>query len=145
MNVVCMTARMARDPEVKMTQNGTSVCTFSGAVDRTYQKSGEERVCDFVTFVAWRKEADFVGKYFRKGDMISIVGELQSREYTAKDGSKRTAWEVIVSNAGFCGGKNKSANEASTADLPTPPSVAAATVAPDVDYEEITTDDELPF
>lgn len=143
MNVVCMTARLTREPEVKMTQKGTSVCTFSGAVDRTYQKSGEERVCDFVTFVAWRKEADFVGKYFRKGDMISIVGELQSREYTAKDGSKRTAWEVIVSNAGFCGGKNKGANEASTADLATPPSINPSDTP--ADFEEIVGDDELPF
>lgn len=154
MNAVCMTGRMTRDPEVKTTQAGVSVCNFTIAVDRNRQKSGQPRVSDFVSVVAWRNDADFIVKYFHKGDMIAVVGELQSRKYTAKDGTERTAWEVHADNVGFCGGKNNGSVTIES-DLPVQPSVdkcdsGTGTIgltftALNADYEEITTDDDPPF
>jgi single-strand DNA-binding protein len=136
-----MTGRMTRDPEVKTTQSGVSVCNFTIAVDRNHQKSGQPRVSDFVSVVAWRNDADFIVKYFHKGDMIAVVGELQSRKYTAKDGTEHTVWEVECTNVGFCGKRQANANGAE--DLPKPPSINPSDTP--ADYEEIVGDDELPF
>ena len=141
MNVVCMTARLTREPEVKMTPRGVSVCSFTGAVDRTFQKAGTDRVCDFVNFVAWRSAADFLGKHFHKGDMVSVVGELHSRKYTDKEGKEHTVWEVECTNVGFCGKRQTNANGAE--DLPKPPSINPSDTP--ADYEEIVGDDELPW
>ena len=144
MNVVCMTARLTRDPEIKHTQSGVAVCSFSGAVDRTFQTKGQDRVCDFVNFVSWRNNAEFIGNHFHKGDMIAVSGELQSREYTDKEGNKHTVWEVIISNAGFCGSKKQGGVNIES-DMPVPPSVAQTEQAAPDGYMEISDGDELPF
>ena len=108
-NLVVLTGRMVADPELKTTTNGISVCTFSIAVDRRYN-SGEERQADFITIVAWRGSAEFVSKYFKKGDMIGIEGSIQTRKYQDKNGNNRTAFEVVANNVQFVGGKKQDNN-----------------------------------
>ena len=108
LNVVAMMGRMVADPELRHTPNGIATCTFRIAVDRSFVRAGEERKADFIDIVAWRQSAEFVCKYFRKGDMIVINGSLQTRNYEDKKGNKRTAYEVVAENASFCGAKPKS-------------------------------------
>ena len=99
-NVVVLTGRLTNSPELKTTNNGTSVCSFSIAVDRRY-KAGEERQADFINIVTWRSSAEFVSKYFKKGQMIAIRGGIQTRRYTDKDGNNRTAFEVVADEVQF--------------------------------------------
>ena len=99
LNKVILQGRLTADPELKATQTGTSVCSFTLAVDRSY---GEKKA-DFINCVAWRNTAEFIAKYFGKGKMLIAVGELQVRQYQAQDGSKRYATEVIVNEANFAG------------------------------------------
>lgn len=108
-NLVVLTGRCVADPELKTTTNGISVCTFSIAVDRRYN-SGEERQADFINIVAWRGSAEFVSKYFKKGDMIGIEGSIQTRRYQDRDGNNRTAFEVVANNIQFVGGKKSDNN-----------------------------------
>lgn len=111
-NVVVITGRLTRDVELRSLDNGTSVANFGVAVDRNYvSKDTNERPADFFNVVAWRGTADFVAKYFKKGDMIAIDGSLQSRQYTDKDGNNRTAIDIVANNISFCGGKNNTAND----------------------------------
>ena len=131
LNHVVIMGRMVRDPELRQLDNGTSVTSFSIAVERNYvDKTTNERQADFLNVVAWRQTADFVCKYFHQGDMIAIEGSLQSRKYTDKDGNNRIAIEIVASNISFCGGKNGgNANTATTNDAPALKSLAAR-VAP---------------
>ena len=137
LNHVVIMGRMVRDPELRQLDNGTSVTSFSVAVDRNYvDKTTNERQADFLNVVAWRQTADFVCKYFHQGDMIAIEGSLQSRKYTDKDGNNRIAIEIVASNISFCGGKNGgNANTATTNDTP-------ATMVANAPSED---NDELPF
>lgn len=137
LNHVVIMGRMVRDPELRQLDNGTSVTSFSVAVDRNYvDKTTNERQADFLNVVAWRQTADFVCKYFHQGDMIALEGSLQSRKYTDKDGNNRTAIEIVASNISFCGGKNGgNANTATTNDAP-------ATMVANAPSED---NDELPF
>ena len=98
--------RLARDPEPGKTQSDVAYCRFCIAVDRGYAKEGEERKADFIDCLAWRGTADFVGKWFHKGDMIGVTGEIQTGSYE-KDGVKRKTWELIVRQASFAGKKNE--------------------------------------
>ena len=102
-NVVIM-GRLTKDPELKTTQSGLSVVSFTVAVDRNCQKDGERRA-DFLNVVAWRQTAEFVEKYFAKGSMIAIQGSIQTRKYEDKSGNKRTAVEIVADNVSFCGSK----------------------------------------
>lgn len=85
-NQATLMGRITHDLELKTTPSGVNVCSFQIAVDRRYQQKGEERKSDFFTVVAWRQQAEFVHRYFAKGRMITVVGELQNRTYTSKDG-----------------------------------------------------------
>ena len=137
LNHVVIMGRMVRDPELRQLDNGTSVTSFSVAVDRNYvDKTTNERQADFLNVVAWRQTADFVCKYFHQGDMIALEGSLQSRKYTDKDGNNRIAIEIVASNISFCGGKNGgNANTATTNNAP-------ATMVANTPSED---NDELPF
>ena len=137
LNHVVIMGRMVRDPELRQLDNGTSVTSFSVAVERNYvDKTTNERQADFLNVVAWRQTADFVCKYFHQGDMIALEGSLQSRKYTDKDGNNRTAIEIVASNISFCGCKNGgNANTATTNDAP-------ATMVANAPSED---NDELPF
>ncbi len=104
MNLIVIKGRLVRDPELKNTQSGKSVCNATVAVDRAYSKNGEKEA-DFFDCVFWEKAAEFVSKYFHKGQEILVQGEMQSRKYQDKNGNNRTAWEVKRARAEFCGPK----------------------------------------
>ena len=101
-NVVLM-GRLVATPELRNTQNGIAVTTFTLAVERSFARAGEQRQADFINCVAWRNSAEFISRYFQKGSMLAITGSLQTRNYEDKNGNKRTATEVIVDQASFCG------------------------------------------
>lgn len=105
-NIVVLTGRLTADPELKTTPNGISVTSFSIAVSRRY-RAGEEAQTDFINIVAWRQTAEFVSKYFKKGNMIGIEGAIQTRKYTDKNGNNRTAFEVVANNAQFVESKKE--------------------------------------
>ena len=101
-NAVLM-GRLTANPELKTTPSDVSVTPFTIAVDRKY--GGQEKQTDFIDCVAWRQTAEFICRYFRKGDLIAVEGELQTRNYEDKNGNKRKAVEVVVNNVSFCGSK----------------------------------------
>lgn len=103
LNVVILQGRLTADPELRMTQTGKSVVSFNLACDRAKKEDG----CDFIRCTGWEKTADFVSKYFHKGDMILLDGQLRQREWQDKNGNKRTEIEVLVRNVNFCGSKSQ--------------------------------------
>lgn len=107
MNKVILVGRLARDPELRVTGSGVSVCSFSVACDRRFVKQGEERKADFINCIAWRQTGEFISKYFTKGTRIALEGSLQTRDWTDNEGKKRYATEVIVDNAEFAQSKNE--------------------------------------
>jgi single-strand DNA-binding protein len=104
-NKVILMGRITRDIEIKTTPSGKAVTSFSIAVDRRIQSKDGEKVTDFIDCVAWRQIADFIARFFSKGKLILIEGELQTRTYTDKNGNNRKAVEVIVDRASFTGEK----------------------------------------
>lgn len=105
LNVVALQGRLAADPELKKTPAGVSVISFTIACDRNFCKQGEERKCDFIRVQAWRGLADFIDKYFTKGQMICIDGSIQTGSYEDKEGRRVNTFEVVAQNANFCGPK----------------------------------------
>lgn len=105
LNVVAIMGRLVADPELRTTQQGTNVCTFRIACERSYTQKGQQCQADFVDIVAWGKTAEFICKFFQKGSMIAIDGSLQTRNYQDKQGNKRTAEEVVANNISFAGAK----------------------------------------
>ena len=105
LNKIFIMGRLTRDPELRRTQSGTPVTSFSLAVDRDFKSQSGEKETDFIDVVAWRSTAEFVAKYFTKGRMAVVEGRLQMRDWTDKDGNKRTAYEVIADGVYFCGSK----------------------------------------
>ena len=101
MNFITLIGRMVKDPEIKTTQSQIAFCGFTIAVDRKYKGKDGERETDFIQCVAWKQQAEFIGKYFHKGSRICITGSLQTRSYDDKDGVKRYVSEVVVENAEF--------------------------------------------
>ena len=123
LNSIIIMGRLTADPELRTTPSNLSVTSFTVAVDRNY-KSGDERQTDFINCVAWRATADFVTRYFRKGQMIAVQGSLQVRNYEDKNGNKRTAYDVVADNVSFCGDKNQD-NSGSFTVLPDKQEVSA--------------------
>lgn len=115
-NVVLM-GRLVATPELRTTQNGISVTRFTVAIERKFVKQGEEKQTDFIDCSAWRQTAEFVSKYFVKGAMIAVVGNIQTRSYEDKNGVKRKAFEVVVDNVSFCGRKSENATSNSSPNL----------------------------
>ena len=105
LNVVAIMGRLVADPELRTTKSGVNTCTFRIACDRNYARQGEQRQADFIIIVAWRQQAEFVCKYFQKGSLIAIEGSLQTCQYQDKNGSNRTAVEVVANNISFAGAK----------------------------------------
>ncbi|MDR3086038.1 MAG: single-stranded DNA-binding protein [Christensenellaceae bacterium] len=108
MNKVILIGNLTKDPELRTTQGGVSVCTLRIAVTRRFANAQGVRESDFFDVVAWRQTADFVSRYFTKGRKIAIVGTLQNRSYEAKDGTKRTVTEVIADEAEFVDSRSQS-------------------------------------
>lgn len=102
-NNVILMGRLTADAVLRMTTSGKYVASFSIAVERDYLQDGE-RQADFINLIAWGKTAEFIAKYFSKGDMIAVRGSIQTRSYE-KEGIKRTITEVLVDKVSFCGGK----------------------------------------
>ena len=132
-NNVVLTGRLSRDPEIKQTKSGVSVCNFCIAVDRQY-KSGEEKICDFINCVAWRSTADFVSKWFHKGDRIGVTGSIQTRKWVTDGGENRYATEVLCQQVSFLDGKKNAAEAQQTP------------MEGNQNFSEVTEEDEsLPF
>lgn len=142
-NCVTMMGRIVNDLELKVTPNGTNVCQFRIAVDRRYQSKGEERKTDFFNVVAWRKAAEFVTKWFAKGRMIHVQGELQTRPYTDKNGNPATWYEIIADRLDFTGEKKLDTDNAPTSLPPEPPQSTSAGC--DVPIPEEPALDDYPF
>lgn len=117
-NKSILMGRICNDLEIKSTPSGANVLSFRIAVDRSYQVKGEERKTDFFNIVAWRNNADFISRFFSKGSMILVEGELQTRTYTDKNGSTQTVVELIVDSARFTGEKT---NNSVSGNVPPPP------------------------
>lgn len=153
LNVVALMGRLVRDPELKTTQSGNSVCTFSIAVDRSYTAKDEERKADFFTITAWRQTAEFICKYFQKGSLIAIEGSLQTRQYQDKNGNNRTATEVLVSRVSFAGSKASGSPSAQSSEQQTENYAQNANVSQNApqtasgsdDFSVIDDGDDLPF
>jgi single-strand DNA-binding protein len=149
LNVAVLMGRLVADPELRHTPNDVSVTSFTIAVDRSYVKSGADRQADFIDIVAWRSTADFVCKYFHKGQLVAVQGSIQTRTYTDKDGNKRKAFEIVADNVHFAEAKRDGAGATngfhsktdSTAEQPAPAYATGDTG----DFEEMPSDDDLPF
>ena len=135
-NKVILGGRLTADVELKQTNSGTSVCSFSLAVNRKYQKDGEAQA-DFISCTAWQKTAEFISKYFKKGSSLCVVGNLQVRSWQDQNGNKRYATEVVVDEALFVDSKNDAA-------APSGAYVPDAYTTPG-NMQTVDPDDDLPF
>ena len=165
LNRVILMGRIAQELEMKTTQSGVSVLSFSIAVDRNFVRQGEERQTDFIDCVAWRQQAEFINKYFGKGRMICIEGTLQKRSYDDRSGNKRWVTEVVVDQVSFTGeranqgsgdsyqsgyrsdGQPSYRNETPKQEQPAyrEPDNKPISIGGLDDFEEILSDDGVPF
>ena len=145
LNCVTLMGRLTADPELRTTTTGRSVCSFSIAVERSYAKQGEQRQADFINIVAWENTANFISRYFAKGSMIAIQGQIQTRPYEDKNGNKRTAFEVIAREVSFCGSKAETGTVVNAAPVSQAAPTPSYQTAVPGDFEEITDDEDLPF
>lgn len=112
MNKVVLLGRLTKDPEIRYTQtNNTMVASFSLAVNRRFTKQGEERQADFINIVAWGKTAEFVSKYFKKGQQVGVIGRIQTRNYEDEKGQKHYITEVIAEETYFADSKKEEKQE----------------------------------
>ncbi|MGN0567516.1 MAG: single-stranded DNA-binding protein [Acutalibacteraceae bacterium] len=147
LNTAIIMGRLTADPELRTTNTGIAVTTFTVAVDRRYQKAGEEKQTDFINVVAWRQTAEFVSRYFQKGSMIAVRGSIQTRRYEDNNGNKRTAVEIVADEVSFCGSKAETgtgSRQVMEQPARTQPAASFATGSAD-DFEEIPISDDLPF
>ena len=151
LNTVVLMGRLSDKPELRKTPNDISVTNFTIAIDKGFAKPGQERQTSWIDCVAWRQTADFITTYFDKGSMIAITGSLQTRTYTDKNGSNRKAVDVVVDTASFCGSKrdgggaapsNAPGNAPEAGNFGAPQSFSNGA---DSDFEEVGSDDDLPF
>lgn len=134
LNCAVIMGRLTADPELRTTPSGVAVTRFSVAVDRAYVKQGEERKTDFINVVCWRQTAEFVTRYFGKGQMIAVQGAIQTGSYE-KDGVKHSTFEIVADNVSFCGSKGDNAQGSNTNQAPIAP--------PNIDIAD--DDDDRPF
>lgn len=128
MNKVILLGRLTKDPETRYTQStNTQVTSFTLAVNRRFVKQGEERQADFINIVSWNKTAEFVSKYFSKGQQVGVIGRIQTKNYDDEQGVKHYITEVIAEEVYFAGEKKEKAQNDPTDDF------------------EITNSDDLPF
>ncbi len=147
-NKVILIGNMVADPELKQTPNGISVCRFRLAVQRKYAKSAEQgqQTADFLDVVAWRQSAEFVSKYFKKGSPILVCGQIQSRNWEDKDGSKRYTVEIIADEVSFVSSRSdENRTESQQYNGSSNYSTPAYTSNSGLNFEEVTSDDNLPF
>ena len=160
MNKVILIGRLTADPELRQTQSGVASCRFTVAVNRKFaDKNTGERQADFITCVAWRQTAEFVSRYFSKGKMIAVEGELRNNNYQDRNHPDVTHYntEVLVDNVEFTGGKNDSGGGNNSApapqtyaqqpqqNAPYPQNNEAMSYGSLSDFEEILSDGDVPF
>lgn len=142
MNKVELIARMVRTPELQTTASGIDYCNFTVAVNRRFKNAEGNYEADFINCVAWRNQADFICKYFNKGDMVGLVGSIQTRTYDKDDGTKAYVTEVVVEEVHFCGSKTSNSSEAtqnaSAPEMPNMDNFEGFAAMPNVG-------DDLPF
>lgn len=131
LNRIIVMGRMTRDPELRRTNSGTAVASFTVAVDRDFKSQSGEKETDFIDVVAWRNTAEFVSKYFSKGRMAVVEGRLQIRDWTDKDGNKRRTAEIVADSVYFGDSKRDGGD--------------AAQSAPQGGFSEVEDDGDLPF
>ncbi len=163
LNIVVLMGRLTADPELRTTPNGISVCRFTLAVDRNYAKQGTERQTDFINCTAWRQTAEFVSRYFVKGQLVAVNGSIQTGSYTDNNGNKKYTTDVIVDNVNFTGDRrdggntrsgsysgnsyqpNNSGNAYNSAPRQDPAPAPTYSGGSASDFEEMPFDDDLPF
>lgn len=158
LNVAAIVGRLAADPELRHTASGVAVTSFTLAVDRSYAKAGTERQTDWIDVVAWRSTAEFICKYFTKGQMMAVTGSIQTRSYEDRNGGKRKAVEIQANDVSFVGSKRDNPSAGgdygqaySRPSAPAAQPAAFSEPAPayssgsSEDFEEILGDDDLPF
>ena len=149
LNKVVLCGRLTADPELKQTQSGIAVVTFTLAVNRRFQSrsadTANQQQADFINVVAWRQTAEFISKYFKKGSALCVTGSLQTRNWQDQQGNRRYATEVVVDEAMFVDSRNENAGAPAgyTPDAYTAPSFSTPTGAPN--FEEMKTEEDLPF
>lgn len=136
LNKVILLGNIVADPELKQTQSGVPVCSFRIGVQRRFKDASGQYQSDFFDIVAWRQQAEFVTKFFKKGKPISIVGSLQQRSWTAQDGTKRYTVEVIADELNFVEKMDSGLSHEQR---------RAQAVAPDGRFEDLPPGDDLPF
>ncbi len=157
LNVAVIMGRLAADPELRHTPNGVAVTSFTLAVDRSYARVGTERQTDWIDVVAWRQTAEFVCKYFTKGQLMAVTGSIQTRNYEDRNGNKRKAVEIQATEVNFASSKREGGSMGGDPSYGQPrasaPAQPAAFSEPapayssgsSEDFEEILGDDDLPF
>lgn len=151
LNKVILMGRLTRDPELKYTPSNAAVVSFSLAVERNFARQGEQRATDFINCVAWRNQAEFLSKYFSKGQLLALSGSIQTRTYDDKDGKRVYVTEVVADEIHFAERKSDSAGTPVAAPAApmrqqTAPSAAPQQpAAPADDFVLLPDDDELPF
>lgn len=132
LNSVIIMGRLTRDPELRRTQGGTAVTSFTMAVDRDFKSQSGEKETDFIDVVAWRNTGEFAAKYLAKGRMAAVEGRIQVRDWQDKDGNRRKSVEVVADNVYFADSKRDSKpQESRTVD--------------EQEFDEIEDDGDLPF
>ena len=143
LNKVILCGRLTADPELKQTQSGVAVVTFTLAVNRRFQsRSGDaaqNQQADFISVVAWRQTAEFISKYFKKGSALCVTGSIQTRNWQDQQGQKRYSTEVVVDEASFVDSRGEGGAQDAT------PAYATPAAAPAPNFEELKADDDLPF
>ncbi len=153
LNQVALMGRLTADPELRHTPSNISVTTFTLAVNRSYVKQGAERQTDFIDIVAWRNTADFICRFFKKGQMMAVEGSIQTRTYTDKEGKNRKAFEVLANNVYFTESRSASRGASASAPSSYEPPVMGEPQMPETayssgdndDFAVISGDDDLPF
>ena len=150
LNKVVLCGRLTADPELKQTQNGVAVVTFTLAVNRRFQSRTADAAggqqADFISLVAWRQTAEFISKYFKKGSALCVTGSIQTRSWQDQQGQRRYATEVVVDEAMFVDSRNESGSAGYTPDAYAASAPAFSTpIAEAPNFEELKADDDLPF
>lgn len=149
LNKIILSGRLVRDPEMRTTQSGKSIASFTLAVDRDFAPQGQKKETDFINCTAWNGTADFMSRYFSKGSMATVCGSLQIQNYTDRDGNKRSAPNVNVENIYFAG--EKRAEKSDSGENSKSPAKGkgaySSKVTPKQTFEEMeeVSDDDLPF
>ena len=150
LNKVVLCGRLTADPELKQTQSGIAVTTFTLAVNRRFQSRSADQQqaqqADFISVVAWRQTAEFISKYFKKGSALCVTGSLQTRTWQDQQGNRRYATEVVVEEAMFVDSRNENGAPAgyTMPDAYTTASFATPAAAPS-NFEDVKAEDDLPF